>query len=366
MRKSYKVALTLAIIVAVWLISGQIFPSSHDQAASNIPDIEAPTVRVRILEAVPKQLNITLNGVTESPRKVNLLARTEGVVEHIFVKEGDYLETGSAILQLAMDDRQERLQQARTTVEQRRLEYKVAKKLIQKKLQSETRLLQAQADLEQAITDLKSMELDMSYTKLTMPFAGIVDRINVEVGDVILVRDLDPLAVIIEQDPFLVTADISEQQVDKITLGSQGTARLVTGQIYTGTIRYISAIADPLTRTYQVELEIPNPDGELKEGTSAELILPTDKKLAFQIPSSALVLSDGGDIGVKVVNDQHRVEFYPVQVIDDDLGGIWVIGLPQTIRLITVGHTFVQDGANVIPVEESTSLSKENHHANRY
>ena len=74
---------------------------------------------------------------------------------------------------------------------------------------------------------------------------------------------------------------------------------LVTGQEVTGRIRYLSPVADEVTRTFTVELEIPNPQGALPAGVTAEMRIPGGEMLAQKIAPSLLTLDSDGNIGVK-------------------------------------------------------------------
>ncbi len=68
-----------------------------------------------------------------------------------------------------------------------------------------------------------------------------------------------------------------------------------------------------------------------------------------------LALADDGTLGVKTVDDQDTVVFLPVDIARAGENDVWLTGLPETVRLITVGQGFVSDGAKVqpIPVDES-------------
>jgi len=60
-----------------------------------------------------------------------------------------------------------------------------------------------------------------------------------------------------------------------------------------------------------------------------------------------LLLSDEGDIGVRVVNDNDEVEFLPINIIKDTNDGIWVTGIPNLSKLIVLGQGFVKNGEKV-------------------
>jgi membrane fusion protein, multidrug efflux system len=117
-------------------------------------------------------------------------------------------------------------------------------------------------------------------------------------------------------------------------------------------VRYISSTADEMTRTFRVELEIPNPSRRLVHGVSSEMHLPLPPVSAHLVSPAILTLADDGTLGVKLVNDQGIVEFHPATIIGDGPQGVWLGGLPKSATFITVGQEFVVAGQKVEPVPE--------------
>jgi multidrug efflux system membrane fusion protein len=120
-----------------------------------------------------------------------------------------------------------------------------------------------------------------------------------------------------------------------------------------GTIRYVAPVADSATRTFAVELEVDNREGQLRAGGTAELRIPAETVLAHRISPSLLTLDDEGNVGVKIINTNGEVEFVEADIAIAETNGIWVAGLPPTATIITVGQGFVPDGAVVNAVPES-------------
>ena len=134
---------------------------------------------------------------------------------------------------------------------------------------------------------------------------------------------------------------------------------MVTGIVAEAELRYIASEADPVTRTFKVEFEIPNPDGALVSGISAALNIPVRFVSAFRLSPAQLSLSNSDRLGIKIVNEQDQVEFLPVQVIRSSADGVWISGLPDGARIITVGQGFVQAGDKVVAVDEADIASGE-------
>jgi len=364
-RTSFVIAGALSLGLAGWLLSGQLGdreaggdqpPASVKRTAvessASTDEVTLPTVRVRDLVAEMIEREVIANGKTAAERYVQLRAETNGRIVEIGGREGRAVDQGTLLIELDPRDRKVVALEKKASLRQRRLELEAAVKLGEKGFQAETAVAKAEADFATAEAALMRAELDLEHTTIKAPFAGVLDRRQVEIGDFVDIGD--PVATLLDQDPMLVTGEVSETEVGKLKAGMPGSVRLVTGEILDAELRYIARQADEQTRTFEVELEVPNKDGKfdnvLAVGVSAEIRITVERVPAHQISPSVLVLNDDGMLGVKTVGDDDRVLFMPVKIARADNDQVWLTGLPETVRLITVGQGFVADGAKVQPV----------------
>ncbi|MBL6946526.1 MAG: efflux RND transporter periplasmic adaptor subunit, partial [Rhodospirillales bacterium] len=160
------------------------------------------------------------------------------------------------------------------------------------------------------------------------------------------------VARVVDLDPILIVGSVAERNVSAVAVGTLGVVRLVTGEEVGGTVRYVSKVGAEETRTFRVEVEVDNPNGKIAEGLTTELRLPLGRVFAHRVSPAVLTLSDKGVVGIKAVGNGDVVEFFPAQLIADTPDGIWLGGLPEQLRLITVGQEFVRIGQHVVPVQE--------------
>jgi multidrug efflux system membrane fusion protein len=306
-------------------------------------------VRHQVAEEVTRV--ITVNGRTAPARIVQLKAETDGRVQSIGAARGERFDKGQVIVRLDQRDRSARLAQANATVAQRELEFEARTKLKNESYVSEAQLQEGAAMLESAKTELMRAELDITYMTVRAPFDGALQERHVEIGD--FVKQGDPIATIVDDRTLVVSAAISEYDAPFVKFGDTGTARLVTGANVEGTIRYVAPVADEATRTFTVELELDNESGGIPAGTTAQLNIPAESVFAQKISPSLLTLDGDGNLGVKIVNEQGKVQFFQADVAMSSSEGVWLAGLPHTSTIITVGQGFVMDGASVESVTES-------------
>jgi multidrug efflux system membrane fusion protein len=140
---------------------------------------------------------------------------------------------------------------------------------------------------------------------------------------------------------------VPETEAARVRMGAPAEARLVSGQVLHGRVRYVSREADPQTRTYHLEVAVQNPGAAVRSGLSADLGIGSGRGVAHLVPVSALVLDASGKQGVRYVQADNRVAFSPVTVLEETSSGVWVSGLSGPVNVITVGQSFVADGQKV-------------------
>jgi len=360
-NKSIIIAAVLAIVAFGWILSGQF--GSEDSSNANTetdqsePKLNHMKVRVAEIEAISHTETVKVKGRTEASRKVELRAETQGQVTELYVQRGERVEENKPIANLRADDRPAKLSEARATLRQRQIEYTAAVKLTEKGFRSETEKAGAQARLDAAQAVVELMEIDIARTTFHAPFEGIIGAGHVEVGDYVRVGDVT--ATVVDLDPMLVVGNISERHIAHISEGMPGEVTLIDGSARTGTVRFVASIADPATRTYRVEMTVPNPDLSIRDGLTAEIEIPVSAAMAHFVTPSVLTLNDDGVLGIKTVEPDNTVRFRAVEIIADDVDGIWLGGLSDRIRMITVGQEFVIDGETVTPVDGAPRITAE-------
>ena len=373
MNRSVILAILVAAGIGVWLASGEITGSGRingaatpaaggdeGPAAAAAPERQAAAhagaagpfrVRVKRLQASPRSRDIVARGRTGIKRMVDVRAEVMGRVAEAVAREGAFVERGDVLARLDLRDRPERLAEARALVAQRELEHEGAERLRAKGFRARTRTAEAAALLESARARLAAMEIALDRTVIRAPFAGVVERRHVELGD--FVETGDPIARIVDRSPILVIAHISERDIGYLDSRTTARVALATGEEFEGQLDYVASMADEETRTFRVAFHAPNPELRIRSGITAELHIAVAAVPAHFVSPAMLTLNDDGELGVKSVNDRNRVEFHRVDIIRDEAAGVWLGGLPESLRIITVGQEFVRDGDPVVPVTDT-------------
>jgi cobalt-zinc-cadmium efflux system membrane fusion protein len=267
----------------------------------------------------------------------------------------DNLEVGDLIAQLqaansAQEETKARLIPARRQTERSRRLADIgagAEKDTESSL-AEQKELEANLRAQQAATrsiEVRLRRLGAStnggshLTALKSPFAGVVAKASVSVGD--LIDESREVFSVADLSRLWVQAEVYEKDIGRIRVGQDARVHVDTypNQIFSGRVTYISDMLDPQTRTARVRCEVANPDSKLKTDMFASIELPTDvDKEAIAIPSGAIQQVDGKNV-VFLRRGQAQFEKREIET------GTTIDGQIEIVHGLAPGDAVVTQGA---------------------
>jgi multidrug efflux system membrane fusion protein len=354
MKASRITAVGLVAATALWILSGYLIPheSAESKAALQVGETKSEKrFRVAVIDTsvVSHSRKLVLSGRTEADRKVVSFARTNGLLQELRVRRGSVVKKGDIIAILSDDAREAQVQQAKALIEQRQIELEAKRRLVLSSAIPRLELNTLEAQYKAAEAALATAEAERDRGVITAPWDGVITEVS-EVGTSAFAFAGKEIAQIVGLDPMLAVVEVSERKVANVKVGDTAEVKLVSGPSREGRIRYVSKTAVPATRTYRVEVELPNADSAIPDGITAEVTIPMAPMPATRVPRSALVVSSNGDIGVRMVDAESKVRFVAAAVVEDDQSSMWLTGVPNGARVIVQGQDFVREGNLVDPV----------------
>ena len=341
-------AVIVFVALITWLASGILFNTDTVEAAKPIKtggDIGSSfKVVVEEITAQPYPNTIILQARSEADKLVTVASETGGTISQLPIDKGAFVQKGQIICQIDVGARDAQLAQARAHRDARKIEFNAAKKLVKQGHMSKSQMAAAQAAFDASVAAVKGALVELERTKIRAPFDGILDRQPVKIGH--YMSPGQPCGTIIDKDPLLIVGYVAENQINRVSVGATGSAKLSTGDVAQGRIRYIAESPNLTTRTFRVELEVANKDLQLRDGMTAELTINAGEVVASLVPQSVLTLAGDGRLGVRVL-DNNRVIIRPIQIIKDDQNGAVVTGLATSEMVIMRGGEFIRDGREV-------------------
>jgi membrane fusion protein, multidrug efflux system len=354
-RSSSLIAAGLALGATGWLASGMLF---DDGAAAVAPSVRAvaqhPLVEVSSTMAQEVTRFVTTQGDVRPFRSASARSQSAGRIAEIYVDRGERVAQGQPLLRLTLEGLDSRLREAEGVLERRQRDFDASESLQRGGHSTAAQLREVETLLRSAREEVRRLEEQIADTTVRAPFAGIVDSVAVEPGE--YVGAGADVMTVIENAPLRTEIRVSQLDRALIAPGQSANVEYATGESETGIVCFISAAADPRTRTFQVEIRTPNAQGAIPAGISAEARIPVDAVEAHFVSPALLSLGADGALGVKTVDASSQVGFHPIDLVRADTAGLWVTGLPQTARLITLGQGFVQAG-DAVRVQEREALN---------
>lgn len=355
-------ALVVFVAAVLWVLTGHFAAVGSETPEPGATEAEAVvetpkrTVAVVRAEVTDYARLIRISGVTEADKLAILAARSNGVVQELTAEAGDTVERGAVVMLLEGEDVRAAVKTAQDQLAQAAEQLAVGETLSAKGSLPETQLTARRAAKSAAEGALSQAQAAADRLSLVAPFAGTVDAVNVEEGE--WVQQGTPIATLIALDPIIVKAEVAERDVAHVAVGAKALVRLVSGIELEGTVKHLARKASDKTRTFALEVDLPNPDGAIPSGMTAELRLTAATQPALTVPRSVLTLNEAGQVGLRVVTEDDIAAFLPVELIDDTEAGFVVTGVPQGARVIVAGQDLVRDG-DAVAVKELTRAEAE-------
>ncbi|GAA3898347.1 multidrug efflux RND transporter periplasmic adaptor subunit VmeE [Halomonas cibimaris] len=350
---SYVLASLLLLALVVWLALGDFDAFRRDAPADTAGNARATRVETRRIEAVDYTPVQVIQGALEAQREVALRANVAGFVQEKPVAQGQHVTRGETLLVLDSDALPERLAEARDSLELARAELAGAEKLRRRELISRPELLRRRAALTQNVADVARLEKQQADIRPDAPFAGTVDRISVELGE--LLQPGEQWGRLVADETLTGTGWVSQQDVAPLAEGQRVTARLLDGATLSGTLTHVARRAAEDTRSFYIEVTLDNPRRRRLAGASAEFTVALPARRVHTFSPALLRLSDQGTLSVRHVDDDGRVAQTNVELVSADTRQAYVTGLPDPTRLITLGAGLVAPGERVNAVAADTT-----------
>ena len=339
---------------------------------------------------------VILRGETEAARFVEVRSETFGQVVSEPLRKGSFVKKNDILCKLdegtrktALADAAAKLEEAKALIpqteakldeansrlEEAKINFNAATKLSQGGYASETRVASAEAAMRSAEAGVATATAGFESTRariqsaeagvaaaekeierliIKAPFEGTLESDTAEIGSLLQPGAL--CGTIIQLNPIKLVGFLPETELSRVKLGAPVKAKLTSGHEIDGNVTFLSRSADTTTRTFRVEVNVPNDQLEIRDGQTVEIAIGSDGKKAHLLPQSALTLNDDGILGIRFIDEQNTTRFAAVNLEQDSKEGVWVSGLDDNVDVIVIGQEFVREGVKVSATYKDISL----------
>lgn len=311
------------------------------------PVDEAIPVNVTKLAKSNIQRDIELIGTLNAWKEANLGAQTTSRVEKIYVEEGSRVKQGDLLFE--MDDTQ--LAQAKIQYQVAKDNYDRLKPLYETGSISKSDYDQVKAAYE---TSEKSYNLLLVNTQFRAPFSGVITAKKLNDGEVFLLSPggstAPSIVTLMQINPLKLLLNVSETNFKDVKLNQAVEIRseLYPNEVFRGTISRINPTINTTTRTFEVEVKIPNPNEKLRPGmfVRAKILVGYTSGIIIQRSAALKQLGSSAYYGFIVKdNVAKRVDLTLGKEFDSQVE--IVNGLSEGDLLVTRGQGLLKDGSKV-------------------
>lgn len=326
------------------------------------PAIQAPPVLVADVETRNLIDRIEATGQLLAKAEARVAAQVGGQIAKVAVDESAAVEAGQVILEIDPEQRALALANQRTGVVEAQAQLQRVQREHRRiaKLHAQNAASQSQLEASTTEVDLATSRLDGANAELglaerafrdstvTAPFAGLIARRYVNVGE--FVAQGEPLFDLVALDPVEVEFHLSERDSSRVAVGALVEVRVAPfpDEVFNAKVTVISPTIDAATRTLRVKAEAPNPDGRLRPGLFARADLGiAERQDVVMIPEDAVLQRSDGAVVFRLVGGD-RVERVRIRTGVYRNGSVEAAeGLSPGDRVVVRGQTALIDGSIV-------------------
>ena len=345
--RSTWIAATLVVLIVGWMGSGFVLPA--EQKERTVIRKELKPVAVAVTNSTAKTVTqfYQAEGQALPDRDTSLRAQISGDIAEVLVVKGQDVAAGDIIARFDPANNEAEANRTAEELIRAQREFDNAMQLLERGVATQDRVTQARAALASAQAQVIAVEQAADTLVITAPFDGRIETLNLDEGEYVSAGT--DVGRLVDITPLTVAIQVPQQSLTLLDVGQPATVRFITGEERTGTVTFVGTSAASETRTFLAEIEVANDDGAIPAGISAEVIIPTGEARAHFLSPSIVSLDTEGALGVKTVNSDNLVEFFPIQIVKAQIDGIWVKGLPETVDVISVGQGYVNEDEIVAP-----------------
>lgn len=351
----------------------------------------------RVQEIGLKDITISQDFPTllQGQQTVEIRPRVAGYIEDILVDEGDFVKKGQLLFKLNSNDIEAQVRSAEAQVKvaasqiaTAEIKVKQTQPLVEKNIISafelesaETSLNATKAQLAQANANLANAKANLEYTLISSPTNGIIGTFPYRVGSLVSSTIANPLTTVSNTTSMQAYFSMNEIDFLQMTKNLEGnTTREKLEKLpevelllsdnslypYKGRVEIASGIVDQQTGSVNIRAAFPNPNGNLRSGSSGRVRLPKIHHSVITVPQSYTYEIQGNHF-IYVVNADNKIVNTRIKILTGNLKEVYVVteGLKVGDKIVTEGISSLRDGMEIKPKmvnESETTASNQPSH----
>jgi RND family efflux transporter MFP subunit len=340
-------------IIAVAVLAGCNGKASEKKLAINVDAIP-----VKLLSINPQTTSNVINasGLLSTENEARLSFKIGGIIEKIFVKEGDRVTKGQLLATLKSTEIASQVQQVQLAVEKAQRDYQRANNLFKDSVVTLEQLQNAKTGVDIARQSLQQVAFNQQYSRIYAPADGFVTRKIGGEGE--LANSGSPVLfmnALSNSSKWILKIGLSDKEWSAIEVGNKATVSMdaFPGKSFTGIISKKSLSADAASGSFQAELQVDFGKEQPAVGMfGAASIVVAHSSVGFSIPYEALLEANGKNGFVFVSDDKKTVKRCTVTISGISNNVVYIEdGLQGHKYIVTSGSPYLNDNSVVNPIQ---------------
>ena len=335
--------------LALLTVAALVWTGCTQVADKQVEEKQAISVIAQKVERVKCSTNLRYSGTVEASQTIPLSFQTAGIVENVYVEEGDAVSKGQLLAVIDKNDLQNIYDASHSKYEQAKDAYDRLKTVHDQGSLPEIKWVEMVTNLEQAKSsmDLAKNNLDKCYMRA--PENGVIGRRNIEPGQSAIGFSSAPFELV-KIVKVMVKVAIPENEISRIKKGLKASFSVsaLDEKRFEGTITNVSPVADAISRTYTVKILVNNSQHELLPGMVCDVTLDIKlEKEVLVIPYTAVTTGDDGKPFVFIVSEDNKtVKKQTIETGNYQNSSIEVLGgLAEGQSIVVVGKEKLSDNS---------------------
>lgn len=340
MKMSLKFGWACVALALIASCSKKADENNEQQQVVAAQEVEKPIVKIELVteESVPQTTDYT--ATVEAYKTNNITTSTMNRIKKILVDVGDRVKAGQTVV--ILDD--VNIAQMELRLKNQKKDYDRALELLEIGAGTQQQVDQIRTEYEAAERSYENM---VENTRLISPINGVVTARNYDNGD--MTGQL-PILTVEQIQPVKIVINVAEKEFSKVKIGMPVSIKLdVYGdEEFSGKVSLIYPTIDASTRTFQVEINIPNTDSRIRPGMFARVQINYGDEVRVVVPDLAVVKQVGSGNRYVYVYENGKVSFSRVE-LGRRMGNRYelISGVPNNSQVVVSGQSFLADGVEV-------------------
>lgn len=287
----------------------------------------------------------------EAEQEATVVSKVRGIIEEIYVEEGDMVQAGQVIAKIEDDQYQIEADRAKATLDRLYNDYQRNKELFDRELIAAETFQNSQFEYESQKATYDLAQLNLEYTSVRSPISGVISRRHVKAGN--MIGTDQPMYRVTDFTPLQAILHIPEHEMSKIRNNQRSELRVdaLPNEMFIGHVERISPVVDSETGTFKVTIYVDETKDMLRPGMFGRVKIVYDtRENTRMIPKSAVISEDLAQ-SVYVIKDSLAFK-KEIQTGYTNGSNVEVInGLDDGEMVVTIGQGSLQDSSKVSVIE---------------